>query len=364
VDYVVWLDRPAPVDTTISLTSSNPSVFPVPATVTIAAGYSNAGIVVTTPYVSTNYNIQVTAQYNAVTQVANAVITPPNPTTTTISSSLNPSVYGQSVTFTSQTTSQVQGTLTGVVIFYDGPNSLGPPVNISNGTASITVSNLDAYAHSIDATYNGDANYAISTSSVLPQTVNPASTSTTIAASPNPSVFGQPVTMTASVTSSAGAVFTGSVQFFDGTTLLGTSSVNGGGVATFATSGFAVGNHSLTAQYVATTDFNASTSAPFTQRIGPATTKTSLRASPNPSRKGQPVTLTATVTPQYPASVSGTVTFKDGSKTLGTVSISSNQAILTTSSLAIGNHALTATYGGNQQFKKSNSPMVREVITK
>ena len=211
VDYVIWLDRSAPVDTTVTLSSSDPTIFPIPATVTIAAGYSNAGIVVATPAVSALHTIQVLAKYNGVTQSSVAVVTPLNPTSTVVSSSLNPSVYGQSLTFTSHTTSTVPGTLTGSVIFYDGATPLGPPVTVSGGAASVAVPRLDAIVHSINATYSGDANYAISSSPVLLQTVAPATTTTAIAASLNPSAYGQPVTITATVKSPAGAVFTGSV---------------------------------------------------------------------------------------------------------------------------------------------------------
>ncbi len=364
VDYVIWLDRPAPIDTTIELSSSDPSVFPVPATVTISAGYSNAGIVVTTPFVGSLNTIQVLAKYNGVVQSSVAIVTPPNATSTVLSSSLNPAVYGQSVTFTSQTTSQVAGTLTGVVIFYDGPNPLGPPVAISGGVASLTVPGLAAVVHTITATYSGDSTYAVSTSPVLLETVNPASTATTLGTAPNPSAYGQPVTLTATVTSPAGAVFTGSVQFSDGPNMLGARTVSASGVASMNTSALAVGSHALTAQYIATTDFQASTSAALTHKVVLATTKTTLQVAPNPAKKGLVVTLTATVTPQYSGSPTGTVTFKDGAKTLGTATISSGQATFQTSTLAVGTHSIKALYAGSPSFIKSTSSSVKEVITK
>ena len=171
VDFVVWLDRAAPVDATITLSSSDPIVFPVPATVTVAAGYSNAGIVVATPLLTTAATVFVTATYNGVSQTTSAVITPEYTTSTVVSSSLNPSVYGQAVTFTSLTTSSTAGTLAGDVIFYDGASPLGPSVPISGGGASITVTGLTATVHSITASYSGDTNYAVSTSPVLLQTV-------------------------------------------------------------------------------------------------------------------------------------------------------------------------------------------------
>src|SRR5258708_1397248 len=53
---------------------------------------------------------------------------------------------------------------------------------------------------------------------------SPAATTTALAASPNPSTFGQSVTLTATVTPSPA---TGTMQFFDGASSLGTVSLSG-----------------------------------------------------------------------------------------------------------------------------------------
>ena len=134
------------------------------------------------------------------------------------------------------------------------------------------------------------------------------------------------------------------------------------GVATFSSAGLAVGSHSLTAQYMASTDFKASTSSALAHKVVRAGTKTSLQVSPNPAKKGQVVTLIAHVTPKYFGTLAGTVTFKNGTQILGTATIVSNQATFTTSTLAVGTHSLTAAYGGNAQFNKSTSAVVKEVI--
>jgi hypothetical protein len=91
------------------------------------------------------------------------------PTTTTLTSSLNPSQFGQAVTFTAQVTSTGPAP-TGTVKFLDGTTSIGQ-ATLSGGVAKLTKSNLAVGTHSITAHYNGDANSSTSTSAVLNQVV-------------------------------------------------------------------------------------------------------------------------------------------------------------------------------------------------
>jgi hypothetical protein len=91
-------------------------------------------------------------------------------TTTTLASSLNPSNFGQSVTFTASVTPQFSGTVKGSVTFYDGTTAL-KMVALSGGTAKFTTSTLTSGAHNITATYNGSTSF-IGSSASLTQTVN------------------------------------------------------------------------------------------------------------------------------------------------------------------------------------------------
>jgi hypothetical protein len=79
-------------------------------------------------------------------------------------------------------------------------------------------------------------------------TVTPFATTTNLVSSLNPSNAGDSVTFTATVTSSGGTP-TGSVEFFDGVTSLGTQALNGSGVAAIATSTLTGGSHNITAVY-------------------------------------------------------------------------------------------------------------------
>jgi hypothetical protein len=99
-----------------------------------------------------------------VTQVVNKY-----PTTTTLSSSPNPSQFGQKVTFTAQVTSSGPAP-TGTVAFRDGTNGIGS-ATLSGGVATFTRSRLAVGTHSITAHYNGDAASSTSTSSVVNQVV-------------------------------------------------------------------------------------------------------------------------------------------------------------------------------------------------
>jgi hypothetical protein len=90
------------------------------------------------------------------------------------------------------------------VTFKDGATILGA-AGLSAGQATFTTASLAVASHSITATYGGDIFFKISDSTASPLThvVNPASTTTTVASSVNPSVFGQSVTFTATVNAAA-----------------------------------------------------------------------------------------------------------------------------------------------------------------
>ncbi len=94
-------------------------------------------------------------------------------TTTKLVSSSNPATYTKAVTFTATVTPQGAGTPTGTVSFFDGASNIGSSA-VNGGVATLTTSTLALGAHSITATYNGDANWAFSTSTALIQTVQGA----------------------------------------------------------------------------------------------------------------------------------------------------------------------------------------------
>jgi hypothetical protein len=178
-----------------------------------------------------------------------------------------------------------------------------------------------------------------------------------LTSSPNPSLSGQTVMLTATLSSSSA---TGTMKFLDGTTTIGTSTVQSG-VATFDDSTLAVGSHTLTASYSGDSTHAPSTSNPVTQVVNQAGTTTQLTSSANPATYGERITLTATVSP---ATATGTVNFMHGTTSFGTATLSDGVAMFSTASLAVGSHSLTAVYSGDANHPGSTSPALIEVIAK
>lgn len=177
------------------------------------------------------------------------------------------------------------------------------------------------------------------------------STSLMLDVSPNPASTGEPVTLTASGLNFAA---TGTISFFDGTTLLGTSSVFHGGAQLLVDS-FSPGIHSLTAVYSGDSQFAGSTSPVINLTVNSNPTLTTLTVSPNPVILGQSVVFTAMISP---SSAPGTVTFFDGNLSLATEPLVAGTATFSTSHLSAGVHAIQASYSGASDFLPSISPIV------
>jgi len=185
-------------------------------------------------------------------------------------------------------------------------------------------------------------------------------TSTVLTSSLNPSIYGQAVTLSATVTSKGSVAPTGTVTFKNGTSSIGTVSLNGN-TAALTKRYLPAGTLSLTATYNGDTQSGKSTSSPVKQVISQATSTTAIKSSPNPSLLGQSVTLTATVLSPTASGVSGAVTFTAGSTILGTVSLSSRKASFTASTLPQGNLTITATYNGTSNIVGSSASLIQSV---
>ncbi|MGC4121613.1 MAG: Ig-like domain repeat protein [Myxococcales bacterium] len=265
-------------------------------------------------------------------------------TTTALASSLNPSLFGQTVTFTATMT---PAGATGTVQFRADGSNLGSPVALSGGVATYATSSLAVGTRAITAIYSGDGNYLTATGSLSGgQVVNKATPTMALASSLNPSLFGQTVTFTATMTP-AGA--TGTVQFRADGSNLGGPVVLSGGVATYATSSLAVGTRAITAIYSGDANyFTATGTLSGGQGVNKAAPTMALVSSLNPSLFGQAVTFHATMNP---ADATGTVQFQaDGSNLGSPVALSGGVATYATSSLAVGTRAITALYSGDASY--------------
>jgi len=287
-------------------------------------------------------------------------------TTSVVTSATNPSVFGQSVTFTATVTAVApgSGTPTGSITFLDGSNALGT-ATLSGGKATFKTSALAAGPHTITVSYSGDGNFVTSTSGPMTQAVNQAATTTKVTSSANPSIFGESVTFTATVKAVApgSGTPTGTVSFLDGSTSLGTGTLSGG-TATLSISTLAAAAHSITVVYEGDANFLTNTSGILTQTVKQAATTSSVSSSVNPSVSGQAVTFTATIAPVSPGSgtPTGTVTFDDGSTVLGTITLTNGTASFTTSTLAVGTHSIKIVYAGDTNFKTSTSAVLKQVV--
>jgi uncharacterized repeat protein (TIGR03803 family) len=185
-------------------------------------------------------------------------------------------------------------------------------------------------------------------------------TTTSLTASRSSAVFGQQITLMATVSSSGNP--SGNVEFFDGNISLGTVGVSGG-TATLNTPGLAVGAHTVSARYLGDGTFLASTSPNASVTVSRAQTTTTLVSSPNPSSRKQIVTLTATIAPVAPGGgiAAGQVQFLEGKKKLGTAPLVNGVATLPVTFNNMGSHDLTATYGGNGNFIGSSGVFTHTV---
>lgn len=189
-----------------------------------------------------------------------------------------------------------------------------------------------------------------------------SSTTTTLTSSVNPSYITQTVTYTAIVTATSGTP-TGSIVFADGTKTVATVALNHS-QAVYSTTYSTKGTHNLTASYSGDSSHQGSTSSVLQQVVKklPAKTITSLTTSGTPSKLGQAVTFTATVTSTFGTPPDGeTVTFTSDLNPIGTRTLSGGVATLSTSSLPAGAHSIKAKYAGDTNFATSTGH-VRQVV--
>jgi hypothetical protein len=267
-------------------------------------------------------------------------------TTTALTTSLNPSTYGTSVTFTAHVTTATPPA-TGTVTFADngteisGCNSV--PLVPASQKATCTTSTLLAGTDVISATYSGSTKFAKSKGTVT-QAVKKA-TPTISWAAPAPITYPTALSgVQLDATASVSGTFTYSPV--SGTVLL-------------------AGTHTLSVTFTPSTKTNyTSASATVALVVNPKAatilTHTIVTASPNPSLSGTTVTFTATVSP---TTGGGTVTFT-GAGCVNEALNSRHQAICTRSTLPVGTVVVTATYSGYSTYGASSGSVTERVTAK
>jgi autotransporter-associated beta strand protein len=367
---------------------------PVQSNVAVVSGVVNFAAINNLPIAGSPHSVQIV--YNGDTNYSgnNNTLSPgqtvtPAPTTTSVTSNHNPSVFGQSVTFTavvsaSPSTQTPDGTLAWVI---DGSQVASD--TLVNGTDTFTISTLSVSGspHTVSVTYTPSAsgNFTGSSGSLSGgQTVNKDQTTTTVSSSStnNTSSYGQTVTFTATVSANSpgSGTASGTVNFYDNVQdaahLLGTGTLNQNAAsdrASYTTTALQLtgGSHTLFAVYQGDGSFVTSTGS-LTQTVNKdGTNTTDVRSSiPLGAVYGVPITLSATVSSQV-AGVgvpTGTINFYDGAVAAndllgsGTVDVTGKASLTLPSTspvlpaLPAGTHTLIAVYQGDTNFLTSTSP--------
>ena len=319
-------------------------------------------------------------------------------TSMSVTSSLDPSYFGDGVTFEATiTVTNGVATPTGTVGFSnggtcnttDGTFSSGflGSATIVSGKASLTITTLPVGEHDIVACYATSANIEGSTATYDNQNVEKAVSALAVASSADPQYFGNPVTFTATVTFTNGSAnpVGGTVNFRNGGTCdPSDGSISGGTVlsdpsgtialvgsayqATITVSDLAVGNHDIVGCYAGNTSIVGSGTFYDDQTIDKAASSLTIASSNDPAEFGENITFTATVEiTNGVATPTGTVNFAYGAgascnTTTGVISgagvtqlgnsalalvSSAYKASITLNNLPVGVHDIVGCYAGN-----------------
>src|SRR5262249_21120831 len=263
----------------------------------------------------------------------------------------NPSVFGQTVTFTAivSAVKPGSGTPAGTVDFIIDGSTVKSGVALSNGQATFQTSTLavSTTPHTVTVNFTDtDGSYNNSSGSLSGgQTVNKANTSVALSSNVNPSLFGDNVTFTAAVSAvepGAGTPAGTVACIIDGSTVTSGVTLDSNGQATYQTSSLTVTGtpHTVTVNFTDTDgNYNNSSGSLAGGQSVRYQSAVAVSSDNNPSIFGQTVTFTATVGAVSPGSATpaGTVGFIiDGSTVASGVTLDSNgQATYQTSTLVV-----------------------------
>ena len=311
---------------------------------------------------------QITAEYSGDSLYARsrdvieyAVI--PAPTTLAITSSINPSLWGEQVEFVVDVRAPRPALAVpqGMVQFQVQG---GAPRQMSlnnDGSISFSSSDIEVGEHFVSVTFLGNDRFRAATGKVY-QHVEKSATTITLTSLENPSPFGKSPGMVASVSSGLkGQVPSGEVQFqMNGQNVGSSVPLNEKGEAHTTLEGLNAGQHYIEAYYLGDAHFHASQHA-LLQKIEQAPTTGSLVSSKNPSVYGDKLALTVSITSDHAIPV-GFIKFAlDGTEREKILLDSSGHASYTLADIPAGKHVLTAYYLANANFKDSSTRLTQEV---
>lgn len=264
--------------------------------------------------ITVSYDGTSSNRYNSASQTYSGVQTVSQAnTTTTLTTNPGPIAVGQSVTFTATVSvDSPGGGLPGGKVSFTATQSGSPDltclnVTVTGGVATCVLKFPKTGSWSTQAVYTPDlsGDFKGSTSNSINKTVDPANTITTVAGVPSPSVLGQSVAFTATVTTNPPSTITPEGQVAITATLNGSTQsctkALTGGQGTCSLTLNTVGVWKVTAVYSPSADFIGSTSVSINQTVTNISTSIAITAGPTPLVVGKLVTFTATVSPDPPA---------------------------------------------------------------
>jgi autotransporter-associated beta strand protein len=257
-----------------TLVSESPGSLRIGGAITVGAG---AGVIFGNSPVATTTSLQVTWSGSASGQSL---------------------VYDEPVSLTvSVSDALAYEGIVGNVTFRDGSLSLGTVAVDASGNASLTVAALPLGSNTITATFVGPTNFVSSTSGSFSVTVNPIVTATVVTGSPNPAVYGQPITFTATVGSAASstAMLTGTVQFIVDGHNYGAAIPLSNGMAMITYPLLPAGTHQVSAVYTPDNPGESGSQALSWQEVvSPAPLITAVAPPAGPIGGGTAVTISGT----------------------------------------------------------------------
>jgi uncharacterized repeat protein (TIGR03803 family) len=359
------------------------------ATITILSGPTAGGLIGTTTVnvskgVATFKNLTLPLAGDYTLRITDSVLSDPTPvdfaqtitqgisTVTGVPTTLT-RIFGQTVTLSPTIKSNAPGSVpfTGIASLLDSSdNVLGTVALTAGGQAKFSIAGLAPGTYASRIVYAGDANHTAATSATFTLQVNLAGSSVALTTSANTLVFGQTLTLTATVntTSAPGVPRTGTISFFDGATLIGTATLDGNSQATLTLDPGAVGKHTFKAFYFGDDNFKPSNSSGVSRTVNRDKTTTALSSSiASPISTNQSFSLNvhvSVIAPGITALAGDFVTIKDNGKVLATLNIDSNGDASFTgfTYTASGTHNLVAIYSGDPEALSSTSPTLKLII--
>ena len=299
--------------------------------------------------------------FDASTSLPTVLTAEPGTPTVTLTPSANTATYGTSVTLTATVTGKGL-TPTGTVTFYDGVAALRLVALNGSGVAACSTTTLAVGAHSISASYSGDANYNPVTSSAVVLTVSaPLTPTVTVTPSSTGITTLQSLTVAVAVSGgSANPTPTGSVNLTGGGyTSAVMTLLSGGATIGIPAGSLAAGSDTLTVTYTpdsssASTFLTATQSATVTVStpIGAAIPAVTVTPSATTITDEQSLVVTVAVAGgSGQPKPTGTVTLSSGAYSAHQP-LSGGIASLTipAGTLSSGANTLTATYAGDETY--------------